>query len=318
MLFARTSFCVLVLLLVTLRCIAFINYTATFEESAFIPGNATITDLSADARIAPSNELDGSSAVLAAGAHAAFASQSLQLVPQSSGSFTVAQYAFDLGTPATDYLTLSLQLMLDSFATGSGGAFIPDNQSDYFSILFDTPGVERIDFTSSGSEGFGRILMHGGTEAIGVFNYGSLIDITIGLNLLANTWSILMTQDSSTIVDVPAGSVFFEEFGQNTYSGMLESVRLALADGAAETNHPEAVLDNLSLVPEPSAIYWLALAGALIPWFFHSRCCNQKRGKSDESVCKGSRANSKNIPSDAAHQHPVIPCMSHCRFASKR
>jgi len=197
----------------------------------------------------------------------------MQLDPQLAGIYNSSQYGFDLGnTPASSLLNFSFTVHLDSFATGDANAFIPDNESDYFSVLFDTPGVERIDFTSNGTSSTGRILAYGGTQEIGTFDYGTNIDVTIELNLPDNSWSVDMTQNDISVASIAAGNTFFEEFGANTFSGQIEQIRLVLQDGAEGDGDAIAIIDNLLIVPEP------AFGGLLIALAVFSRtCCARRR-----------------------------------------
>ncbi len=255
------------------------NYALTMAEETFTAGDPIPLDTRlAVVRNGPSAILHGSSEILAADAlENPFNTQSLELLPTQSGSFYIAQQEFELQQPNTDSLSIGMSLYLDNFQTGSGGAFIPDEQSDYFSILFDTPGVERIDFTSSGSATSGRVLVHGGTEEIGTFDYGTIMQILVDVDVLNNTWAISISQNSTTVAELSNSATFYEEFGQNTYSGQIESVRFALVDGTADgSNSPQAIYDDVSIVPEPAEGLWLfailpALAVALRRRFISNR-----------------------------------------------
>ncbi|WOO40304.1 hypothetical protein [Rubellicoccus peritrichatus] len=244
------------------------KYFIDFDNASNVIGNPVALDNGASPRTSPSALLGGTSEVMAAGA-TPFATKSLSLIPQLQSGFTISQYEFDLVSAEVDSLSISFDLVLSNFVDDASGAFIPDNQRDYFSLLIDTPNVERIDFAATGTSGTGRILVHGGTQQIGTFAYDSIMSVSIDIDVAANSWGIDLIQDSLSIGSLASGTTFFEEFGAVTYSGMIESFRLALVDGGGDGDgsSPEAYLDNLQAVPEPSlwvsTIALLALAVAV-------------------------------------------------------
>lgn len=236
------------------------KYFVDFEDVSHIVGNAAAIDVSASPRIGSSALLNGSSMVMAGGA-TPFATKSLSFLPQLDSGFTLSQYEFDLVSPEADSLSINFDVVLSNFADDASAGFIPDNQRDYFSILIDTPGVERIDFAATGTAGTGRVLVHGGTQQIGTFAYDSIISVSIDIDVAANTWGIDLIQGGLSIGSLASGTTFFEEFGAITYSGVIERFRVGLVDGSADGGSPEAYLDNLQAVPEPSL--WVSIIGLL-------------------------------------------------------
>ncbi|WOO40309.1 hypothetical protein [Rubellicoccus peritrichatus] len=245
------------------------KYFVDFEDVSHVVGNPAFIDTSVSPRIGSSALLSGSSMIMSGGA-TPFATKSLSLLPEVDSGFTISQYEFDLVTDEVESLNIDFDVVLSDFANDASAAFIPDNQRDYFSILIDTPEVERIDFAATGTTGIGRVLVHGGTEQIGTFAYDSIINVSINIDVAANTWGIDLVQGGLSIGSLASGTTFFEEFGAITYSGVIERFRLGLVDGNAGGGSPEAYLDNLQAVPEPrfwvSAIALLALAIAVRRW----------------------------------------------------
>lgn len=229
-------------------------YSVDFEDAGQVVGLEASDDTGAYPRTGPSDHLQGSSEVLAAGV-GPFSTKSLSFVPALDNGFNMSQLEFALDTPATDFLQVSFDLYLNNFADAPNAAFIPGSTQDYFSVLFDTPTTTRIDFTApNAGQGLttGRILTDDGTTTIGTYDPGTFIEVEIAINVLANTWEVDMRQNALSIATLASGTTFFEEFGQVTYSGMIERLRLAFVDGDGSGLPSEAVIDNFTLVPEPA------------------------------------------------------------------
>lgn len=158
-----------------------------------------------------------------------------------------------LGGASEDYFHFEFDFLLSGFATRSVDL---TRSVDQFSILFDMPSVQRLDFSTNGS--IGRISYNSTPVYVGEFTFDEVHAMDI-------------------LVDVPGGIFtasldgvqLFEDrafFGSERITA-LTGLRINLTDDAMLASVPEAYIDNLRLrgafdpIPEPRS--WMLLAASL-------------------------------------------------------